>query len=57
MAMAIASFLALILLASAEAANKYSDKKNVEGGELERCSHGAMALTGFTRNGHCVDQV
>ena len=29
---------------------------NVNGGDLERCSGRGMALTGFTRNGHCVDQ-
>ena len=31
--------------------------ENVNGGELQRCSGSGMALTGFTRNGHCVDQV
>ena len=30
--------------------------KNVNGGDLKRCSGSGMALTGFTRNGHCVDQ-
>merc|ERR1711998_247532 len=30
--------------------------RNVNGGNLERCSGSGMALTGFTRNGHCVDQ-
>merc|ERR1712146_809163 len=29
---------------------------NVNGGPLERCSGAGMALTGFTRNGHCVDE-
>ena len=29
---------------------------NVNGGELQRCSGAGMALTGFTRNGHCVDR-
>ena len=29
---------------------------NVNGGPLERCSGPGMALTGFTRNGQCVDQ-
>lgn len=28
---------------------------NVKGSELRRCSHAGMALTGWTRNGHCVD--
>ncbi len=28
---------------------------NVLGGALERCSASGMALTGFTRNGQCVD--
>jgi uncharacterized protein (DUF2237 family) len=44
---AIASLLAL-------GATAYT---NVNGGELQRCSGSGMALTGFTRNGHCVDQV
>ncbi|KAL1519042.1 hypothetical protein AB1Y20_003310 [Prymnesium parvum] len=30
--------------------------RNVHGGELERCSGAGMALTGFTRSGHCVDR-
>lgn len=30
--------------------------KNVYGNELEPCSSGGMALTGYTRNGKCVDQ-
>merc|ERR1719486_1793140 len=42
---------ALLLLPSA--ASAYT---NVNGGELERCSGANMALTGFPRNGHCVDQ-
>ena len=29
---------------------------NVNGGELQRCSGEGMALTGYTRNGHCVDR-
>ena len=29
---------------------------NVNGGALARCSGAGMALTGFTRNGHCVDR-
>ena len=28
---------------------------NVNGGPLERCSGPGMALTGFTRDGQCVD--
>lgn len=28
---------------------------NVNGGALQRCSHPGMALTGWTRNGQCVD--
>jgi len=31
--------------------------QNVLGGELQRCSGAGMALTGFTRNGHCVNRV
>eukprot|EP00756_Hemistasia_phaeocysticola_P005182 Hpha_TRINITY_DN13209_c0_g2::TRINITY_DN13209_c0_g2_i1::g.154780::m.154780 len=30
--------------------------KNVLGGELQPCSQPGMALTGFTRNGHCIDR-
>merc|ERR1719378_1717309 len=41
------------LLASASALAGY---QNVIGGELQRCSGTGMALTGFTRNGHCIDQ-
>lgn len=29
---------------------------NVNGGALSRCSERGMALTGFTRNGQCIDQ-
>merc|ERR1711908_250454 len=29
---------------------------NVKGGALQKCSGQGMALTGFTRTGHCVDQ-
>merc|ERR1719353_1393910 len=29
---------------------------NVNGGALQRCSGSGMALTGFTRNGHYIDQ-
>merc|ERR1712046_412432 len=29
---------------------------NVNGTELQKCSGPGMALTGFTRNGNCVDQ-
>ena len=43
----------LVALAVLGAASAYT---NVQGGELQRCSGEGMALTGFTRNGHCVDQ-
>eukprot|EP00746_Dinoflagellata_sp_MGD_P162314 gnl/MRDRNA2_/MRDRNA2_89820_c0_seq1.p1 gnl/MRDRNA2_/MRDRNA2_89820_c0~~gnl/MRDRNA2_/MRDRNA2_89820_c0_seq1.p1 ORF type:complete len:165 (+),score=29.75 gnl/MRDRNA2_/MRDRNA2_89820_c0_seq1:95-589(+) len=29
---------------------------NVNGGALQKCSGPGMALTGFTRNGQCIDQ-
>lgn len=29
---------------------------NVTGGELQKCSGPGMALTGFTRTGHCADR-
>ena len=29
---------------------------NVSGGELQKCSGPGMALTGFTRTGHCADR-
>ena len=29
---------------------------NVTGGALQRCSGPGMALTGFTRDGHCIDR-
>merc|ERR1719379_1798819 len=41
--------LALALLATAEA------YLNINGSRLQRCSGPGTALTGFTRNGHCVD--
>merc|ERR1719230_2304170 len=44
--------IAHLLLLSAPTALAYL---NVNGGELERCSGEGMALTGFTRNGQCVD--
>ena len=31
--------------------------KNVNGGALQKCSGTGMALTGFTRNGQCIDRV
>ena len=43
---------AVVLLASAASAYK-----NVVGGELEHCSGTGMALTGYTRQGLCVDRV
>merc|ERR1711871_1176707 len=46
--------LALVVLASV--VNYAHGYTNVNGGQLERCSGPGMALTGFTRNGHCVDQ-
>lgn len=30
--------------------------RNVYGEELQRCSTDGMAMTGFTRTGHCVEQ-
>ena len=43
----------LLLLSTSGHVNGY---KNVNGGTLKRCSGTGMALTGFTRNGHCVDE-
>jgi len=31
--------------------------QNVYGNELESCSRAGMALTGFTRNGHCIEEI
>jgi len=31
--------------------------QNVYGKELESCSRAGMALTGFTRNGHCIEEI
>lgn len=42
------------LFASATTATEY---KNVYGQPLQSCSSSGMALTGFTRNGHCVDRI
>ena len=47
-------FSFFLLSASAVAS---ADYLNVNGGALEKCSGTGMALTGFTRNGKCVDQV
>jgi len=33
-----------------------TDYVNVNGGTLQKCSGNGMALTGFTRNGQCIDQ-
>merc|ERR1719261_2263681 len=35
---------------------KLSAYTNVNGGPLQKCSGKGMALTGFTRNGQCIDQ-
>lgn len=43
---------AALLLAPASSAAL----QNVNGGELQKCSGTGMALTGFTRNGKCMDQ-
>jgi len=45
--------IALLLLALSRAESYL----NVLGTDLEKCSGSGMALTGFTRNGKCVDQV
>merc|ERR1719272_2314995 len=47
--------LALGLMAgsSFQTASAYT---NVNGGALQKCSGKGMALTGFTRNGQCIDQ-
>lgn len=42
-----------LLLVVVSSANAY---QNVFGGELKSCSSDGMALTGYTRNGYCVDQ-
>merc|ERR1719213_982360 len=42
-----------LLLTVCQTAYAYT---NVNGGSLARCSGTGMALTGFTRNGHCVDE-
>merc|ERR1719331_640720 len=44
--------LALVILAAHVPVQGYL---NVQGTPLGRCSHTGMALTGWTRNGHCVD--
>lgn len=43
---------ALVALPSSYAA----DYKNIFGSQLSSCSSDGMALTGYTRNGYCVDQ-
>merc|ERR1719182_424154 len=43
---------ALVILAAHVPVQGYL---NVQGTPLGRCSHTGMALTGWTRNGHCVD--
>ena len=49
------AILCLLAVLTAPAAALDKGKKNVLGQPLERCSGKGMALTGFTRNGHCVD--
>jgi len=49
--------LALIaIVAAAYAIAPAAAAVNVYGDTLQRCSGNGQALTGFTRNGHCVDQ-
>ena len=43
---------ALYLLRGTDATNY----QNVYGEKLQSCSYDGMALTGFTRNGYCVDE-
>ena len=43
---------ALYLLRGTDATNY----QNVYGEKLQSCSYDRMALTGFTRNGYCVDE-
>mmetsp|Transcript_38100 Transcript_38100/g.92209 ORF Transcript_38100/g.92209 Transcript_38100/m.92209 type:complete len:234 (+) Transcript_38100:74-775(+) len=47
--------LSTVTLVTMSAANA-SDYKNVYGQALQSCSSNGMALTGYTRNGYCVDQ-
>ena len=44
---------ALYLLRGTDATNY----QNVYGEKLQSCSYDGMALTGFTRNGYCVDEI
>jgi len=44
---------ALYLLRGTDATNY----QNVYGEKLQSCSYDGMALTGFTRNSYCVDEI
>merc|ERR1719240_1242408 len=44
-----------ILKSMSNATVQKSEHKNVKGGALEKCSGPGMAMTGFTRDGKCVD--
>merc|ERR1719327_1757740 len=52
----IALVLELLAMASAYPLARASGYTNVNGGPLQKCSGKGMALTGFTRNGQCIDQ-
>merc|ERR1711966_521536 len=47
------SLASVLLLLSADDTFGYT---NVLGGNLQKCSGDGMALTGFTRNGQCIDR-
>jgi len=51
------NFFHLLVVTICISANAATAYKNVNGGELKKCSGTGMALTGFTRNGQCIDRV
>ena len=51
------SFTFLVALLAASVSVCAAAYQNVNGNELELCSSPGMAMTGWTRNGKCVDQV
>lgn len=55
--MLVLSGLAATVLAGDEACDRTKGEKcNVLGTKLQRCSHPGMALTGWTRDGRCIDR-
>lgn len=49
-------FLTVVELCQAQTSSSGGSYQNIKGSTLQSCSYAGTALTGYTRNGYCVDQ-